>query len=131
MAKRLGEWFEVIAGGLVTTWTAVSILVGLLVVIPLTLWFAWARHTTLVMPFLLTLFCLSFGWVQVSLALLFRSVKKLGLDGAGRTRLFSGPRPDDPDELRAWQLAWQFMYAILAVILCIILIPVTSWINGR
>jgi len=60
-----------------------------------------------------------------------RNLRKLGLDAEGRTKLFSGPRPNDPDELRAWQWAWQFMYAFLAVLLCIIAIPVTSWLTER
>lgn len=131
MAKRLDERYQDAVAGLVRTTSALSILLGLLVVIPLTLWFAWARHTTLVNPILVTLFCLSFGWGLVSMTLCFRSLKKLGLDGQGRLRLFSGPRPDDPGELRAWQLGWHFMYAVLAVLLCMIAIPVASWLSGK
>jgi hypothetical protein len=123
MNKRLDERFQSAVAGLVKATWALSILLGLLVVIPLFLWFAWARPTTLVDSVLVTLFCLSFGWVFVSMALCFRSLRKLGLDGQGRLRLFSGPRPSDPDELRAWRLGWQFMYAVLAVLLCIIAMP--------
>jgi hypothetical protein len=131
MNKRLDERFQGAVAGLVkATWT-LSILLGLLVVIPLFLWFAWARPTTLVDSVLVTLFCLSFGWVFVSMALCFRSLRKLGLDGQGRLRLFSGPRPSDPDELRAWQLGWHFMSAVLAVILCIIAMPIGWWLSGK
>lgn len=131
MDRRLNERFQGAVGGLVNTTSALSILLGLLVVIPLTLWFAWARHTTVLNPILVTLFCLSFGWGLVSMALCFRSLRKLGLDGQGRLRLFSGPRPADPDELRAWQLGWHFMYAVLAVMVCMIAIPVASWLSGK
>lgn len=112
-------------------WGGFSVLLGLLVVIPLTLWFAWKDHTTLINPFLVTLFCLSFGWGLLSMALLFRSLKKLGLNGEERLRLFSGPRPDDPDELRVWQLGWHFMFAVLAVILRMLSIPFASWLSGK
>jgi hypothetical protein len=131
MNKRLDQRFRGAVAGLVnTTWT-LAILLGLLVVIPLLLWFAWARPTTLVDSLLVTLFCLSFGWVFVSMALCFRSLGKLGLDGQGRLRLFSGPRPSDADELRAWRLGWHFMSAVLAVILCMIAMPIAWWLSGR
>ncbi len=131
MGTRLYERIQGAVAGLVKTTSALSILLGLLVVIPLTLWFAWARHTTLLNPILVTLFCLSFGWGLVSTALCFRNLRKLGLDGQGRLRLFSGPRPDDPDELRAWQSGWHFMYAVLAVMVCIIAIPIASWLSSK
>ena len=123
MNKRLDERFRGAVAGLVKTMWTLSILLGLLVVIPLFLWFALARPATLVDSLLATFLCLSFGWVLVSMALCFRTLGKLGLDGQGRLRLFSGPRPSDPDELRAWRLGWQFMYAVLAVLLCMIAMP--------
>jgi hypothetical protein len=65
------------------------------------------------------------------MALCFRSLRKLGLNGQDRLRLFSGPRPDDPDELRAWQLGWHFMYAVVAVMVCMIAIPIASWLSSK
>lgn len=131
MDRRLDERFQGAVAGLVKTTSALSILLGLLVVIPLTLLFAWARHTAALNSILVTLFCLSFGWGLVSMALCFRSLRKLGLDGQGRLRLFRGPRPDDPDELRAWQLGWHFMYAVLAIMVCIIAIPIGFWLSSK
>ena len=131
MSKRLSERFQGIMAGLVNAMSAFSILLGLLVVIPLSLWYAWVRPTALVDSLLATLSCLSFGWALVSAALCFRSLRKLGLDGQAGLRLFSGPRPDDRDELRAWQFGWQFMCAILAVLLCIIALPIASWLRGK
>src|SRR5512136_1663125 len=84
--------------------TGLTILLGFLVVIPLTLWFAWAGHSPIANSITVTLFCLSFAWVLISLVQLNRSLGKLGLGPEGRTRLFSmKSRPDDPDELRAWR----------------------------
>ena len=52
-------------------------------------------------------------------------------DPEGRMRLFSGPRPDNPDEHRAWKWGWHFMYAVLAVLLSMIAFPVTAWLTGK
>lgn len=131
MGKGLDERFQEAVAGLVKAMSALSILLGLVVVIPLTLWLAWAHHTTIADSVLLTLFCLSFGWCLVSMALCYRRLRELGLDGEGRLRLFSGPRPDDPDELRAWLLGWHFVFAVLAVMLCMIAIPMASWLSGK
>jgi hypothetical protein len=131
MSERLVEGFQGTVTSLVKVIGALSILLGLLVVIPLFLWSAWARPTRLVDSILATLFCLSFGWLFVSMALCFRSLRKLGLDGQARLRLFSGTRPSDPDELRAWRLGWHFMSAVLAVIMCMIAVPISWWLSGR
>jgi hypothetical protein len=125
------ERFERSVGGVVRVVSAVSLFLGLLVVIPLTLWLGWHFHSSLANAILVTLFSLSFGWGLVSLILCFRSLNRLGLDGPGRFRLFSGPRPDDREELRAWQLGWHFMFAVLSVLLCIMAIPFASWVLGR
>lgn len=112
--------------------TGLTILLGFLVVLPFTLWFAWAGHSAIAYSIAVSLFCLSFGWGLISLLQLNRSLGKLGLGPEGRTRLFSMKSPpDDPDELRAWRWGWQFMYAVLAGILSMAAIPVTSWLTGR
>lgn len=131
MDKRLERGFELAWENLFKAWTGLTVLVAFLVVIPFTLWFAWAHHTTLLNPILVTLFCVSFAWVNASMVLCYRGLRKLGLDGEGRLRLFSGPRPSDPDELRVWLLGWHFMCAVLAVLLCMIAIPIASWLSGK
>ena len=109
-----------------------TIVIGLLVVIPLTLWFAWAGHSAIVYSVAVSLFCFSFIWLLISLLQLQRSLRKLGLGAEGRTRLFSmRSRPNDPDEFRAWRWGWQFMYAVLAALLCMVAIPVASWLSGK
>jgi hypothetical protein len=112
--------------------TGLTILLGFLVVIPLTLWFAWVGRSGIAYSIAQSVFCLSFAWGLISLFQLRRSLRKLGLGPEGRTRLFSmKSRPDDPDELRAWRCGWQFMYAVLAVLLSMAAIPVASWLTGR
>ena len=115
------------AGLLEATW----VLAILLAAIPLTLWYAWVHSMSLVNSVLETLFCLSFAWGLVSLVLCFRSLRALGLSGEGRLGLYSGPRPSDPDELRAWRLGWHFMFGVVATMLCIIAIPVSWWLSGK
>ena len=128
---RLSDRFRAAIAGLGNATWLLAALLGLLVVIPLFLWSAWARREEILNSILVTLFCISFGWSFLSLILCFRTLKKLGFDGEDNLRLFSGPRPEDPDELRAWRFGWQFMYAILAVILSMIAIPLSSWLTGK
>jgi len=103
----------------------------MLAAIPLTLWYAWVHSLSLVNSVLETLLCLSLGWGLVSFVFCFRELRKLGLSGEGRLELFSGPRPNDPDELRAWRLGWHFMFGILGTMLCMIAIPVAWWLSGK
>ena len=129
-ARQLDKRFQWFTAGLVKVTSGLAILLGFIVVIPLTLWFAWTHQATVANSILVTLFCLAFGWGLVSQVLLYQRLQKLGLDGEGRLRLFSGPRPENPDELRAWLTGWHFMFAALAALLCMIAIPVASWLNG-
>lgn len=115
----------------VTVVSGVSILLAFFVVIPASLWFTRAHPTTSLDSIFVTLFCVAFGWVFLSLSQCYTSLRRLPLDGEGRMRLFSGPRPDDPDELRAWRWGWHFVFAIIAALLCIIAIPAASWLSGR
>jgi len=130
IARQLNTRFQRLTAGLVRATSALAILLGFIVVIPLTLWFAWVHHVTVVNSVLITLFCLAFGWGLVSQILLYQRLQKLGLDGEGRLRLFAGPRPENPDELRAWLTGWHFMFAAMAALLCLIAIPVASWLSG-
>jgi hypothetical protein len=112
--------------------TRLTALMAFLIVIPLTLWFAWVGHSAIAYSIAQSLFCLSFAWLVISLLQLQRNLRKLGLGPEGRTRLFSmKSRPDDPDEFRAWRWGWQFMYAVIAVLLCMIAIPVAAWLAER
>src|SRR5438445_7046411 len=112
MDKRLQKVFEGVWASLFKATTGFAILLAFLVVIPFTLWFAWAQHTTLVNPILVTLFCLSFAWVFVSMVLCYRRLRKLGFDGEGRMRLFAGPRPSVLVEVGVWCLGCRIMLRV-------------------
>ncbi len=132
MDKQSAGKFHYVLGIFGRAATGLTILLGFLVVIPLTLWFAWIGHSGIAYSIAQSVFCLSFAWGLISLFQLQRSLRKLGLGPEGRTRLFSmRSRPDDPDEFRAWRWGWQFMYSVLAVLLCMIAMPVTSWLSGK
>jgi hypothetical protein len=81
--------------------TGLEILLAFLVVVPLTLWFAWAQESTTMQSVIETLFCLSFAWGSVATLQWFRNFQRLGESSS--TRLLLGPRPEDPDELHAWR----------------------------
>ena len=132
MDKQSYPIFHYVFGIFSSAVRGLTFLMGFLVVIPLTLWFAWTRHSPIAGSIATSVFCLSFGWGLISMLQLNRSLRKLGLSPEGTTQLFSMKSPpEDPDELRAWRWGWQFMYAMLAVILCMIAIPVTYWLAGR
>ena len=103
---------------------------GFLVVIPLTLWFAWTHHSTLAEAIIKTLFCISFGWMTVSTLGWFRTFRALG-SGTSSAALLLGPRPEDPDELRAWKWGRQFRYSLFALLLSMIAFAVILKLNGE
>ena len=109
---------------------ALEIFVAFLVVIPLTLWFAWAHHSTMAEPVVLTLFCLSFAWTNVSILRWQRSIRKLGWSSPSKVSFGLGPRPEDPDELDIWQRGAHFRYSFIAMLLCMLAFGITKWLNG-
>ena len=132
LEKQSGGKFQLSLGIIGRGMTGLTALLGFLIVIPLTLWFAWGGNSAIAYSIAQSLFCVSFAWLLISLLQLQRNLRKLGLGAEGRTRLFSMRLPpDDPDELRAWRWGWQFMYAVLAVVLCIVAIPLISWLSGK
>ncbi len=131
MDKRLEEKFQSALGFIVRSGTWVFAVWALAVVVPLTLWAGWAGHPGIA-DLILQLVCvLSFTWGVVALLQLQRNLRKLGLGPEDMPRVFSSQRPNDPDELRAWQWGWQFMFAVLMVLLCIVAVSVTIWLSGR
>ena len=97
---------------------ALEFLLAFLVVIPLALWLAWARHSTIAEPVVLTLFCLSFAWGNVAVLKWHRSFRKLGWSSTNKLAFGLGPRPEDPDELHLWQWGRHFCYSFAAILLC-------------
>src|SRR5260370_2020485 len=111
LAKTIDSLVRISAG--------VAAFLGFLIVIPLTLWFAWTHHSTLAEAIIKTLFCISFGWMMVSTLGWFRSFRALG-NGPSSAALLLGPRPEDGEELRALKCGIQFRYAEFPVLLSII-----------
>ncbi len=105
----------------------IAFLVGMI----LTVCFACAHREAIAFAILDTLIYSTWVYGFVSMLLFWRGLRKLGLSGEGRLALCSGPRPNDPDELRAWLWDWQWLYSALAFLVCLILMPVTSWISRR
>lgn len=131
MDKQSNDWFQIGVARLVGAISSLSLVLAFFLVVPLSLWLAWAHHTTIANSLLVCFFSISFGWGVVSVLLLLRKLRTLGLSAQERMRLFSGSRPSDQDELRAWHLGWHFIYAVLAVALCMIAIPIESWLSGK
>jgi len=95
----------------------------LLLPVSLSAWFMWKHRLNLAESVVQTFFCVAFTWGVVSMFQCHRTLRQLGLSGEGRKQLFSGPRPSDPDEQRAWEWGRQFLLAFVAVLLCMLAIP--------
>jgi len=129
MAKQADGKFSRTIVKFVRAGTAVEFLIAFVVVIPFTLWFAWARHSTIAEPVVLTLFCLSFAWGNVSMLKWQRSLRKLGWSSPGRVSFGLGPRPEDPDELCVWQWGRHLLCSVPAVLLCMLAFGIIKWLE--
>jgi hypothetical protein len=110
--------------------TALEFLLAFVVIIPLTLWFAWARHSMIAEPLVLTLFCLSFAWGNVAILKWQRSFRKLGWSSPSKLAFGFGPRPEDPDELHLWQWGKHFCYSFAAILLSMLAFATIKWLQG-
>jgi len=117
-------------GILVRAGTALEIMIAFLIVLPLTLWFAWARHSTAAEPVVLTLFCLSFAWGNISLLRWRRNMRKLGWSSPRTLSFGMSPRPEDPSELDTWQRGRHLCLSFVAVLICMFAFGVIKWLNG-
>ena len=73
-----------------------------------------------------TVFGLSVAWAAVSMLLVFRQWRKLVLTPKGRSKVLSGPRPSDPDELFMWRWFFSLCIAVLLGVSCVLLLVFTS-----
>ena len=46
-------------------------------------------------------------------------------------KLFPGPRPTDPIELRVWIWKWHFYAAFILVLICVLAISLSIWVQGN
>lgn len=111
--------------------TALQMLIAFLIVMPFTLWLAWSHHVKTAESLTLTLFCLSFAWLNLSILTMHRSRRKLGSGSSGRLAFGFGARPEAPDEIRLWEWGIQFRYSFLAVVLSMAAFAFTKWVSGE
>src|SRR5271169_6247009 len=129
--KTPGGEFQSAISALVRVVSVLAGLMAFLIVIPLTLRLAWKNPSSFANAIVTTLFCISFGWGNVSTIMRQRAIRKLGLSSISVKNIISSPRPDDPDELNVWIWMRRTLFAFIAVILCMIAIPLTSWLSGE
>lgn len=122
---------ERLLGSLVRGWGLVAAALLLLLAVPMLLWTIWSDRGCIACNLSTTFFVFSIAWAGVSAVQHQRRMKDLGLTAAGATALFSGPRPTDPDELRAWRWGWQFGYAIIAALAFLILDVIVGLMTGN
>jgi hypothetical protein len=120
-----------VIGTFVRALTALEVLAALLVIIPLTVWLAWRQHSTLAVSVVLALFCISFGWLSVSILRWQRAVREMGWSSPGKVALGLGRRPEDPDELHVWELGIHCRYSSAAVVLCMAALPLAAWLTSK
>ncbi len=68
------------------------------------------------------------AWGCVSTWARVRVYERAGL--SSQMKLFPGPRPTDPIELRVWIWKWHFYAAFLLVLLCMIVMSFSIWVQG-
>ncbi len=129
--KTPGGEFQRAVSALVRVVSVLAAVMAFLIVIPLTLRLAWGNTSRFANAIVMTLFCISFGWGNVSTIMMQRAVRKLGLSSISVKNIISSPRPVDPDELNVWIWMRRTLFAFIAVILCMIAIPLTWWLTGE
>jgi len=104
-----------LAASLFTGWGWVLSLVAFLIVIPLFLWsiFTFGGGFLAIAELL---FCVSFGWLNVSMLQYFRAARRLGASLDPR-EVLSSPRPADPDEFLLWKWTRHFVISWLVLAL--------------
>jgi hypothetical protein len=99
--------------------SGIVVLVGYVAVLSFLTWTARAHRTEIPDAVGLAMICFSFGWTYLAIWKLVRGGRKLGWNRSNLTKLLTGPRPDDPDELFIWQWTLQLCYASLSVVICV------------
>ncbi|HSY59494.1 MAG TPA: hypothetical protein VK795_08040 [Terriglobales bacterium] len=65
-------------------------------------------------------FGLSVGWAAISMLVVYRQWRRLGLTPSGRAKVLSGSRPSDPDELFIWRWILSLCCAVLLGVLSVL-----------
>ena len=106
--------------------SGMRVLIGYVVVLLFILWMARAYRTEIPDAVGLAMICFSFGWVYLALWKLDRGRRRLGWNRSNMTKLLTGPRPDDPDELFIWQWTLQVCFAILSAVICVVVLSFSA-----
>jgi hypothetical protein len=106
--------------------SGLAVLVGFVAILLFLSWNARAHRTEIPDAVVLATICFSFGWVYLALWELDRGRRRLGWNRSNMTKLLTGPRPDDPDELFIWQWTLQLCCAILSVLLCVVALTLAA-----
>jgi hypothetical protein len=114
----LGAWF-------------VGVALLTLIVLAFMLWSSWAWHSGMAESVVWTLYCVSFGWLNVSILRWARFLLKMGSRLPVQIRLGLGPPPDDPDELEIWKRGKHVRYSFLAAGLCMAAFAFVLWLKGE
>ena len=102
------------------------VLLGFVAVLLFVVWRARTSSVAIPLPMALSFICFSFGWVYLASWKTVWGCRKIGYDRSNFTKLLSGPRPDDPDELLIWNWTLQLCYAVFAVLLCVLALVYTT-----
>jgi hypothetical protein len=99
-----------------------------LIIIPLTLWYAWSQHFNVLQAVSETVFCASMVWFLISTLMWSRSFGKL--TGTSSARLLFGPFPEELSEQSAWRWGRHCRYAFFAMILSMGIFALALWLQG-
>jgi len=108
---------------------ALTAVIGLGVVVPLTFWFAWTKGKAVTQGIAETLFSFSFAWLLISILGWFRSARRLGSSSPGR--FLFGPAPEDYEEMQLWKWGRQLRFAMLSVVMTMGGVALVLWISGQ
>jgi hypothetical protein len=106
--------------------SGLPILIGYVAVLLFAVWIARAHRMEIPDAVGLAMICFSFGWTYLSIWKLVRGGLRLGWNRSNLTKLLTGPRPDDPDELFMWRWTLQLCCASLSVVVCVVILAFSA-----
>ncbi len=117
-------------GGAVAKGGLVATVVLAAIIIPLMMWYAWSRSTSVLQALSETAFCVSMVWFLISTMKWERSFGKVS-GSASSGKLLFGPQPNDLDERIAWRWGRHCRYSFVAMILSMGAFALALWRSGQ
>lgn len=130
MERKVEQGFPGVISWFARIGTAAEMFLAFLIVVPLTLWLAWAHRTGVAEPVILTLFCASFAWLNVSILRWQRNLRNLGWKSPSKLSFGFGLRPEDSGELEIWSRGKHLRYSFTAVLICMAAFATVKWLSG-